>query len=336
MYSSSPATGLPLTTATRGNLILSRKINDWATGKSSATVLPAKRKFEDEDTPEIWQLQLSHQSGKWWVSVGSDSPLSYLMELAFRCLNLKSPAQMSSITVFHENTLIQWSQTPLHSSVIKPGDTLRIESNITTPVYLGGRVDYLPINDHCLIKLYRSTSVRPDLCYWVPIYTHARLLSILIRYWLWSESNILADGTTASNIEVWIPFAQLEDNRRNCYSLETSERLTDVIQKFGRPGYVEGDHLFGEPNGLEGKYRIFLLLLIAGSYRKTERTLKIFLHDYRSPRQKQIEQRRKQSRMTRVTATYLFNLKCRFRQSSRCSRLSSTGHWHIISRAILA
>ena len=109
--------------------------------------------------------------------------------------------------------------------------------------------DYFAVEGRCLIKLYRSSRRRPDSCYWVSTDTDSRVISILFRYWAWSETSLPADATSASQLEVRVPDPNPQDNLTRFYRIKTSDRLADVIRHYGRSGWVEADPLFGDSTG---------------------------------------------------------------------------------------
>ena len=258
MYNVSPMSGLPITSSFQRDLILKRRIDDWATGRSIIATVPAKRKFDD---PELWQLQFHIQGAIVWVTISSAATFSDLHDLAFRCVNLKVPTELSSIRVFHADTPVLSSNLALSSTSIKPGDAIKIEIIPQLPRQSGGQINYYSVSGHCLIKLYRRTWSRPDTCFWLSTDTDSRVISILIRYWAWSEASILEEATTAPKIEAWIPTADAKDNQHNFWTVDSSDRLADIIQTYGRAGVVEPDPLFGEASRFGANSTPFLYII---------------------------------------------------------------------------
>lgn len=263
IYNVSPLSGLPLNSPISPNHLLRSRIAEWSTGGPREPTIPAKRKLGDESVPELWILRLEFQSEGWWITISSDASLSYLDELAFRCVNLKTPVELSSIRVFLGDTSLLSSDLPIHSTPIKSGNILKIETVSPILSSLGGRFDYLSIKGQCLIKLYRSSHVRPDTCFWVPTNTESRLISILIRYWTWTENNIMAGAISASQLEIWVPDFNVQDNQRICWALDSSQKLADVIQRCARAGWIEPDSLFDSSHvsetGKSSRYSVLTL-----------------------------------------------------------------------------
>src|SRR5208282_1676762 len=110
----------------------------------------------------------------------SAATLSDLHDLAFRCVNLKVPMELSSIRVFHADTPVLSSNLAVSSTSIKPGDAIKIETMPPLPVQPGGHFNYYSVSGRCLIKLYRSTWRRPDTCFWLSTDTDSRVISVLI------------------------------------------------------------------------------------------------------------------------------------------------------------
>ena len=258
MYNVSPLSGLPITSSFQKDHILKRRIDDWATGRSIIATVPAKRKFDD---PELWQLQFHIQGKIVWVTISSAATLSDLHDLAFRCINLKVPTALSSIRVFHANTSVISSNLTVSSTSIKPGDAIKIETISPLPFQSGGHFNYHSVSGKCLVKLYRSSRHRPDTCFWISSNTDSHIISILIRCWAWSEASILERPTTAAKLEAWIPNMDAQDNQRNFWTVDSSDRLAYIIQTYGRPGVVEPDHLFGESSIIGGTGITFLYLI---------------------------------------------------------------------------
>jgi hypothetical protein len=105
----------------------------------------------------------------------------------------------------------------------------------------------------CLIKLYRGRHDKAQTCYWVPTNTKASLLSLLIRYWRWSESDFLADPVTSSQLEAWTPLTESEDFLERFWVLNTSTPLGDVIRKHALEGWLENEPIFEKPHSQHSK-----------------------------------------------------------------------------------
>ena len=249
MYDVAPMSGLPIVSLFQKDHVLSRRIDDWATGRSIIASVRAKRKFDD---PELWQLQFHIQGKIVWVTISSVATLSHLYDLAFRCVNLKVPTELSSIRIFHANTPVLSNNLTLSSTSIKPGDAIKIETIPPYPFQSGGHFNYFSVRGQCLIKLYRSTWCKPDTCFWLSTDTNSRVISILIRYRAWSEASIMAEATTASKLEAWIPNTDVQDNQRYFWTMDSSDRLASIMQTYGTAGVVEPDHLFDESSKIVG------------------------------------------------------------------------------------
>lgn len=232
----------------RRNHILSTRIMEWATGKSPdlETMIPSKRKADAmEDT---WKLRLCYGLDSWIVEIPPLSPLSLLTELAFRCLNSKVPTSITHIKLYHGGTLLSFDSAALNSTAIKDGDPLRVETISVLPQ----NPEFYGSDLMCLIKLYRGRSDNARACYWVPRDTEASLLTLLIRYWHWSESDLIADAVTPSQLEVWTPNNKSEDFRERYWLLNTSYSLRDVIRDYAIEGWLENELIFEKPLSQHG------------------------------------------------------------------------------------
>jgi len=159
--------------------------------------IPHKRKSDGID--DVWKLRLCYEQDIYIVEIPSNSSLSFLTELVFRCLNMKEPTSITHIGVYHGSThLTGYDSTSLNSTAIKDGDSLRV---VTTAV-AQPTVRFYGLNSMYLVKLYHGPCDKAQACFWVSKDTEASLLSLLIRYWHWSESDLIAGVVFPSKLEV--------------------------------------------------------------------------------------------------------------------------------------
>jgi hypothetical protein len=250
LHKSSPVTGLPMDSGTWRNQFVSTRIAAWASGKSAnrATTIPAKRKSNALDDT-VWKLRLCYGVDSWIVELSPDSSLSFLTELAFRCLNTRVPTSMAHIRLYHGSTRLSYDSARLTSTAIKDGDPLRVETTNTGPQPNVGIYSSVSM---CLIKLYRGHYNLARTCFWVPKDTDASLLSLLIRYWHWSESDLVAEAVSSSEIEVWTPITKSEDFLEKYWCLKTSSSLKDVIRDYAVEGWLENGPMFEKPTFQQG------------------------------------------------------------------------------------
>lgn len=231
---------------TRRNQVVSTHILEWASGKSLdlETTIPAKRKSDDVD--DIWKLRLCYGLDSWIVDLPSDSSLSYLTELAFRCLNTRASTPITQIRLYHGSTRLSYDSAMLSSTAIKDGDPLRVETATLAQPSLTDSASM------CLVKLYRGRHDKARACFWVPKDTDASLLSLLIRYWHWSESDLIAEAVSSSGLEAWTPDTRSEDFLERYWSLDSFNSLRDVIRDYAVEGWLENDPIFEKPQHQHG------------------------------------------------------------------------------------
>ena len=121
---------------------------------------------------------------------------------------------------------------------------LRVETTSVPPRNL----DFYGSESMCLIKLYRGRDDKACACYWVPRDTEASLLSLLIRYWHWSESDLIAAAFSSSELEAWTPNNESEDFLERYWVLNASNPLRDVIQDYAIEGWLENEPIFEKPH----------------------------------------------------------------------------------------
>ena len=233
---------------TRRNQLVSTRIAQWASGKSAnlETTIPAKRKSDALN--DTWKLRLCYGVNSWIVELPPDSSLSFLTELAFRCLNTRVPTSMAHIRLYHGSTRLSYDSAALTSTAIKDGDPLRVETTAVAQPNLG----FYSSVSMCLVKLYRGRYDRARTCFWVPKDTDASLLSLLVRYWHWSESDLIAEAVSSSEIEAWTPDTKSEDFLEKYWALKTSSSLKDVIRDYAVGGWLENGPMFEKPTFQQG------------------------------------------------------------------------------------
>ena len=235
-HHSSPVSGLPMDPGSRRINVLSARIAEWATGRLTdlepETTIPSKRKADD--MANKWNLRLCYGHHNWTLEVAPSSRLSLLTDLAFRCLNSKLPTSMTHIKLYHGTQRISFDSTTLSSTAIKDGDLLTVE---TTPEPTQTLESY-GSDSMCLIKLYRGRQDKARTCFWVPKDTEARVLSLLIRYWHWSEADLVADAVKSSELEVWTPNNNSEDFLERYWVVPASHSLRAIIQDYASEGWL--------------------------------------------------------------------------------------------------
>ena len=251
-YKSSPLTGLPMRSDYRRNHRLLKRIQEWASGRNLdlKRTIPAKRKSDAMD--DAWKLRVCYGLGsyQWIVELPPDRPLSFLTELAFRCLNTKVPTAITDISLYHGNTRLSSDRTELNSTAIRDGDTLRVET--TAPLKPVEPSLKLYDSVSCLIKVYCGSEDRAKVCFLVPKDTEASLLSILIRYRHWSDSDLTAEAVSLSDLELWTPDTESEALLKGYHPLKSSSSLRDVIQEYAVEGWLENDPILEKPLSRQG------------------------------------------------------------------------------------
>jgi hypothetical protein len=232
----------------RRNDVLSARIAEWATGRSTdfelETTIPSKRKADE--IADKWNLRMCYGLDNWSAEVAPSSPISLLTDLAFRYLNAKMPTSMTHIKLFHGSRRISFDSTILTSTGIKDGDLLRVETSPEPPQ----TIPCYGSDSMCLIKLYRGRQDKARACFWVPRDTDARVLSLLIRYWHWSESDLIAQAVTPSQLEVWTPNNESEDFLEEYWAVDTSDSLRDIFQDYACEGWLENEPMFEKPRSI--------------------------------------------------------------------------------------
>jgi hypothetical protein len=256
VHKSSPISGLPMFSCKGRNWELWQTIKKWVTDDEIPlnVSIPMKRKAEDDMVSEFWDLHLSHGEDTWSIRVPPTAPVSDVVDRVFRFLNYKAPTHLNSIKLFAGSTLVPSNNQRLISTVIKSGDTLRIEAQSQRTLPTGHPLDYSSISGRCLVKVYSSSHNYPQLCFWLPKDTDCRVLTVLIRCWLWSEEDISAVETRASTLTALVPAIYKNgDDLHRYWRLGNSERLEDVIRKFSMPGWFERDPLHEDQKSTERK-----------------------------------------------------------------------------------
>lgn len=239
---------MPIDEGFRRNNVLSTHILEWATGKSLDIDTPVYSKRNADAIADTWSIRLLYGLNSWTVELPPDSPLSLLMDLAFRCLNTKMPIPKTRFKLCHDRTHFSFDSIPLNSTAIKNGDRLTVE---TTPEPQQTQA-YYGSDSMCLIKLYRSDNYTADACFWVPRDTETSVLSLLIRYWHWSESDFIADSVLPSQIEAWTPVKDPEDFLKRYWILDSSMPLRAVIRDYALEGWLENEPIFEKPHTHHG------------------------------------------------------------------------------------
>ena len=287
----------------RKNQLVLTRIMEWASGKSSDLdpSLPSKRKSDALETN--WKLRLCHGVDSWVVEIPPNGSLSFLTELSFRCLNSKVPTSITNIRLYHGASRLSYDGASLTSTAIKDGDPLRVETTSAAEPNLG----FYGSESMCLVKLYRGRCDKARVCYWLPKDTNASLLSLMIRFWHWSESDLIAQPVSSSELEVWTPNTKSEDFLERYWSLDTSNSLRDIIRTYGVEGWLENDPIF-EKRQVQQRRTLFdeRFLTLDRTF-KVRCTLKILLHDYQTPRKKATLKASSTSRLSRVSPCCSFS-----------------------------
>jgi len=250
-YRHSPVTGLPMERGIVRNSALKRRFETWTMSESSGVTAGTKRNASESES-ETWQMTLRYCHTSWPLTITSQASPRLLKELAFRSLNTKSRIEMKNIEIFDAaGKLIPDEDSPISAHGLKNGDN--IEARTKVP-HLLANLTNLPIypdrsERRCLIKLYRSSYNCPSTTYWLPVDTDASVLSVLVRYCLWSEHPdcIYEKRASPSEMEVWAIDPSLVDGSIHGEILDPFEPLRRVIQRWGRPGYVERGPAFRSP-----------------------------------------------------------------------------------------
>jgi len=208
---------------------------------------------------DVWKLRLCYGQDIWIVEIPSNSSLSFLTELVFRCLNMKEPTSITNIGVYHGSMRLSYDSSSLNSTAIKDGDSLGI---VTTAV-AQPTVRFYGSTSMCLVKLYRGPRDKAQACFWVSKDTEASLLSLLIRYWHWSESDLIAGVVSPSKLEAWIPKTTSEDFLERYWSLNTFTSLRDVIRDYAVEGWLDNDPIFEKPQSQHSTHSICIFYLLA-------------------------------------------------------------------------
>ena len=229
----------------KSDIELSNRIKNWINGSDldASPNTPRKRHFGflKNDSSNPWKIKFNYRLDTWTVEIAPTTPTHVLTELALRYLKSKMPTFNGRLSIFLRNSQLVPSPSPISSTEIKNGDILRVEAQFPNE-----REDYRFVSDGlCLVKVYRHYHERiPAIAYWVPRNSEATLLSVLVRYWHWTETDFYATGHTASQLQVAVPNPDNEDCLKTYYILPSHLALAYTIKKYATPDRMNANSVW--------------------------------------------------------------------------------------------